>query len=294
MRDADISVSLYSNIACRLGEGPTYDATTNTLWWFNIVGRELHEHDMESGVNRVHQLPFMASAMGITSEGQQLIAADNGFHLRDPATGALDLVAALEADNPVTRSNDGRVHPSGALWIGTMGRNAEPEAGAIYRFFRGETTLLYPRITIPNSICFSPDAGIAYFADTMREVIHRVRIDPVTALPAGEPEVFVDRRGGRGGIDGSVTDADGNLWNARWGAGKVDCYSPAGDHLLSLHVPASQASCPAFAGPAFDRLAVTSAWQGMDEAKRAADPKAGFTFLLDHPVRGRSEPHVIL
>jgi sugar lactone lactonase YvrE len=29
------------------------------------------------------------------------------------------------------------------------------------------TTLLFPDITIPNAICFSPDGAIAYFTDTM-------------------------------------------------------------------------------------------------------------------------------
>ena len=28
---------------CHLGEGPTYDATTDTAWWFDIVERRLFE-----------------------------------------------------------------------------------------------------------------------------------------------------------------------------------------------------------------------------------------------------------
>lgn len=289
-----VDTAILSGVPCELGEGPTYDPASDTLWWFNIVAGELHEYRFATSANRVHKLPFMASAMGITADGGQLIAAENGMHLRDPATGTLELVAALEADNRLTRSNDGRVHPCGAFWIGTMGKNAEKEAGAIYRHFRGEMTLLYSRITIPNSICFSPDGETAYFADTMRETIQRVRINPSTALPVGEPEVFVDRRGGKGGIDGSVNDALGNIWNARWGAGAVDCYSPEGTHLLTLDVPVRQPSCPAFTGSKGDRLAVTSAWQGMDHPARESDPMAGFTFLLDHEVKGRFEPHVVI
>ncbi len=83
------------------------------------------------------------------------------------------------------------------------------------------------------------------------------------------------------------------LWNARWGAGRVDAYAPDGKHLRSVPVPARQASCPAFVGPKLDRLAVTTAFEGMDAA-RAADPQAGRTFLLDIEVRGRAEPHALI
>ena len=48
------------------------------------------------------------------------------------ADGRLTLQIPLEADNAATRSNDGRVHPCGALWIGTMGRKAEKGAGAAW------------------------------------------------------------------------------------------------------------------------------------------------------------------
>ena len=44
--------------------------------------------------------------------------------------------------------------------MGTMGKSAERRAGAIYWHFRGETRLLYPGISIPNSICFSPGGAI--------------------------------------------------------------------------------------------------------------------------------------
>jgi len=61
-----------------------------------------------------------------------------------------------------------------------------------------------------------------------------------------------------------------------------------------LQVPARQSSCPAFVGPDFSRLLVTSAWQGMDEVARAADPEHGRTFLLGVAARGRPEPDVKL
>ena len=121
----------------------------------------------------------------------------------------------------------------------------------------------------------------------------RVDLDAATGLPRGEPAALVTRRGG-GGIDGAVVDADGLIWNARWGGGCIDVYSPQGEHLRSLRVPARQSSCPAFVGRDFSRLLVTSAWQGMAEDAKRADPGHGRTFVLDVAARGRAEPDVRL
>ncbi|MDX1731477.1 MAG: SMP-30/gluconolactonase/LRE family protein [Aurantimonas coralicida] len=294
MRDADISVSLYSDIACRLGEGPTYDPATDTAFWFDIEGRMLLEKRGDAAEATAHPLPVMASALAVIDGDRQMIAAEDGLYIRETATGRLSLHTPLEADNPVTRSNDGRVHSSGALWIGTMGKQAEPQAGAIYWYRAGELKRLYAGIGIPNSICFSPDGAIAYFVDTQTNRLMRVAVDPASGLPAGDPALFHDHSGGDGGLDGSVCDADGTLWNARWGSGTLDAYSPDGVRVRSVALGARQVTCPSFVGPNADRMIVTSAWTGLDEDGRRADPDAGKTFLVDLPVRGRLEPKLVL
>jgi len=278
---------------CHLGEGPTYDATTGTAWWFDILEKRLFEADIASGRVKIHALGRMASALARIDAARQLIVAEDGLYIRHVADGRMDLFAPLEADNPATRSNDARVHPSGTLWLGTMGRKAEPRTGAIYALHRGRILRLYPDISIPNAICFSPDGSTGYFADTGTNVMHRVPLDAATGLPAGDPEPFI-RHQGVGGIDGAVVDVDGLIWNARWGGGCVDVYDPGGRRLRSIRVPARQSSCPAFVGHDLSRLLVTSAWQGMDDAARAADPEHGRTFILDVAARGRTEPGVIL
>ncbi|MCK3775698.1 SMP-30/gluconolactonase/LRE family protein [Ensifer sesbaniae] len=272
-----------------LGEGPTYDPATGTAWWFNIKGQELHELHLETGRKAVHNLPFLGSVLAVIDPSRQLIASDQGLFVRDTQTGAFSLVTALE-DKPGNRSNDGRVHASGSLWIGTMGRSAEKGAGAIYHVAGTTVTKLYDRITIPNSICFSPDGTVAYFVDTDVNHLMRVDIDAETGLPKGEPSLLVDSSGEAGGIDGSVCDADGLIWNARWGSGTVDVYRPDGARFARYAVPTAQPSCTAFIGSRADRMLVTSAWQDMDDATRAIDPHAGKTFDLGISVKGRFEP----
>ncbi len=279
--------------ACRLGEGPTYDPATDTAFWFDILDRKLHALQLTTMQKTVHDLPFLGSVLAVIDAERQLIVADTGVFIRSVADGALTPFVTLE-DKPQNRSNDGRVHPSGALWASTMGRSAEKHSGAIYHVAGDRVTLLFADVTIPNGICFSPDGATAYFTDTAVNQLMRVALDPATGLPTGSPEMLSDQAHAPGGIDGSVCDADGLIWNARWGAGVVDVYQPDGTKIASHAVPASQASCTAFIGAKADRLLVTSAWQGLDAAGREADPHAGKTTELDIVVKGRFEPKFAL
>jgi sugar lactone lactonase YvrE len=277
-----------------LGEGPTYDPNTDTVWWFNILGKELHELNLATEEKKVHALPMMASVLARIDAGRQLLATEEGLFVRDVTSGNLTFYAALENDKPENRSNDGRTHPSGALWISTMSKRAEMQAGAIYHVAGGKVTKIFDGISIPNSICFSPDGSIGYYTDTRISRLMRVMVDPHTGLPSGEPIVMVDSMEEQGGIDGSVCDADGYIWNARWGAGAIDRYNPDGLRIARYRVPAAQPSCPAFIGRNADRLAVTTAWEGLDEDARSTQPQAGALLELGIAVKGVFDPVYVI
>jgi sugar lactone lactonase len=288
-----VTTSLLCAERCHLGEGPTYDMASDTAWWFDILEQRLFEARLATGAILIHRLPFMASALAYVDDARQLLAAEDGLYLRDLASGVSQRLIAIGPGNGTTRSNDSRAHPSGAYWTSIMGRKGEVGAGAIYALYRGELKCLFTGLTIPNAICFSPDAATGYFADTRENLLYRVPIDPATGLPTGQPSALY-RHEGAGGLDGAVTDEDGLIWCARWGGACVDAYSSDGVHLRSIATPALQTSCPVFVGRDYRRLLVTSAYEHMDAAARAADPEHGRTFLLDLGARGRPEPRVVL
>lgn len=281
--------SLLCTVNSELGEGPSYDPATDTAWWFDIKGRKLHELHLASSSKREHVLPFMGSVFAVIDPDRQMIASDEGLFIRHAATGKLESLCTLE-NKPANRSNDGRVHQSGALWVGTMGRSAEKDAGAIYHVAGTTVTRLFSNVSIPNGICFSPDGATAYFTDSAVNHLMRVAIDPVTGLPTGTPVALKDETASPGDIDGSVCDADGLIWNARWGGGAVEVYRPDGTKALRHAVPVTQPTCPAFIGAKADRMLVTSAWAGIDETGRETDVHAGRTLELGVAVQGRFEP----
>lgn len=273
-----------------LGEGPTYDPVANCLWWFDIMGRSLKQHELADGTTRSHALPFMGSVIARIDGKRHLIASDQGIFLRDSATGDLSLYAELEPASRGTRSNDGRLHPSGTLWIGTMGKTAATGAGAIYHVAGTTVTRIFDAVSIPNAICFSPDGSVVYFTDSKVNQLMRAPVDPATGLPTGPASVLVDGRDMPGVFDGSVCDADGHIWNARWDGGCLDRYDAQGNHIARYAMPARRVTCPAFFGRNADRLMVTSCWEGLDAAGREADNLAGATFQLGIEVKGRIEP----
>ncbi|WP_299655027.1 SMP-30/gluconolactonase/LRE family protein [uncultured Tateyamaria sp.] len=277
-------MQVFDDTVCTLGEGPMWHPERGELFWFDILGKRM----MSRGAQRRDwAFDEHVSACGWVNRDTLLMASASGLWRFDIPTGDRELVTALEAGNPVTRSNDGRADPQGGFWIGTMGLNAEPYAGAIYRFYRGELRQLFDRITISNAICFAPDGTRAYFADTFSQQIHTVGLD-AHGWPAGEVEVFVDLRADDLNPDGAVVDADGAVWNAQWGAGRIACYGPDGSFIRALDVPTSQASCPAFGGHDATTLFVTTAAVGVQ------DINAGKTFYGPAGVTGQREHQVIL
>ncbi len=83
-----------------------------------------------------------------------LIASETALFRFSLTTGLRRDLCLLEAENTVTRSNDGRADLQGGFWIGTMGKNAEPGAGAIYRFFKGELRRAFQRHHNPERHLF--------------------------------------------------------------------------------------------------------------------------------------------
>lgn len=278
---------IFDHTPCELGEGPLWHPERGALFWFDILAGHLH------GEGRVRSFGEPASAAGWIDRARLLVATSTRLLVLDLETGAERALAPLEADDPSTRSNDGRADRQGGFWIGTMGRRAQAGAGAIYRYHRGELRRLYPGITIPNAIAFTPDGRAAHFTDTPTRRVMKVALD-AQGWPSGEPETFLDLAAEELNPDGAVIDADGVLWIAQWGASRVAAYAPDGSFLRAIAFDAPHTSCPAFGGADLGDLYCTTARENLDAAGLAAHPDSGKTFVAHGIGRGLPEPRVIL
>lgn len=283
-----MTVEVFDDRACALGEGPLWHPTRKQLFWFDIIGQRLMTRDADGPQEWEFDCPV--SAAGWVDDDRLLIASDADLSVFDLCDDTSQYVTALEAENASTRSNDGRADPQGGFWIGTMGHNAEPGAGALYRYYRGEVRRLRKNVSIPNATCFSPDGKHAYFADTAKNTVWRYALD-ADGWPDGTPDVYLDHREEGLNPDGAVVDAHGNFWCAQWGASRVACYSPAGILIDEITLPVPQPTCPVFGD---GHLYVTTALQGLPDAAQDAAPLSGQTLRIATSVQGQLEHQVIL
>ena len=277
-------MSVFDPTVCHLGEGPLWHPERQSLFWFDILNKQMF------GEGKLHQFEAHVSAAGWVDHNTLLIASERelfSFHLE---TGERNHIAPLEADNPVTRSNDGRADPYGGFWIGSMGKQTQRGAGAIHRYYRGTVETLFENITVANAICFSPDGQFAHYTDTPTQQVMRVRLD-AEGWPMDGGEVFVDTQAEGFFPDGAVMDAEGCLWVAHWGHGRVARYDPQGVFMGAVTVPGKRTTCPAFGGSDLSTLFVTTATMGMGET---AGPQDGQTFMIETQAKGQREHRVIL
>lgn len=283
---------VYDPTICTLGEGPLWHPTRGQLFWFDIMSRKMLTRT--GGETKTWQFEDCVSAAGWVDDDTLLVASARELFTFNVETDAREHVIQLEAENQITRSNDGRADPFGGFWIGTMGYNAEEGAGAIYRYYRGELRVLFPGITIPNAICFDPEGKFALYCDTREHVIRKIGLDQENGWPVETSEIFIDMRKDDWGPDGAVMDADGNFWNAQWGAHRVAAYNRDGEFLREVKISAKQSSCPAFGGADLSNLYITTAATDLPEEEIASCPENGATFVAETTARGQKEHKVIL
>jgi sugar lactone lactonase YvrE len=241
--------------------------------------------DGEVSVVRMYQLSGTVGAVApIDGDDGWVLAANRGFaHLSpDGSVRALADVAP-----PGTRMNDAACDPYGRFWAGTVADDHRPGGAALYRLDPdGRTEQVLDGLTISNGLGWSPDGCTMYLVDSGPRVVHTFRFDPERgSISDGRVLITVPEEIGT--PDGMTVDADGDLWVAIYGGGRVQHHSPDGALRKSLPVPAKQSTSCAFAGPGLHRLYVTTATEDWSDEQRRAEPSAGLVYRIDTESTGQ-------
>jgi L-arabinonolactonase len=272
-----------------LGEGVLWDPVGQRTWWSDIQERRLFRYDPRSRALESFQLPERLGSFGFIKDSPKIVAAfESGFAHYHPESAQLQWVARPEHEANNVRFNDGRIDRRGRFWAGSMVEGAGEAKGKLYCLEGSEAKVCLTGISISNSICFSPDGKHLYFADSPQRMIVRYDLDE-TSGTIGNRQMFAKTPKGAF-PDGANVDAEGYVWSAHWGAGRVVRYAPDGSISASVEIPTAQVTCIAFGGAALDLLFVTSAREGMNEATLAEQPHAGDVFVYQVNVKGLSDP----
>jgi sugar lactone lactonase YvrE len=247
-----------------LGEGPTWDTSTSTLLWVDILGSAVHRYDPGRGTDDVLPTPQHVGAAKPRAAGGLVANLRDGVALID-ADGSQRWLVYWERDG--VRGNDAAVDGAGRLWAGTMRYDAAEAGGWLARVEPdGAAKVLLDDVTISNGIAWSPDNTLMYYIDTPTGRVDVFDYDLATGSATDRrPLCTVE-----GSPDGMCVDADGCLWVAVWGGSAVRRYTPEGKLDREVPVPVSQPTACAFGGPDFTDLYVTTAREGLRNPEELA------------------------
>ncbi len=233
------------------------------------------------------------ASLGLHALGGLVVAMRAGFFHFDPATGAINLIAAAPYDTSTTRFNDGRVDAAGRFWIGTIYEPRDQQAAQMYCLERGQLHLKWSGgMTVSNGLAFSPDQRRMYHADTTSHRVDCYDFDVATGSTAN-PQRFaqfsMDKANNYGGRpDGAAVDSEGNYWCAMIEGARLLQFAPSGTLLRELPLPVRCPTMMAFGGEDLRTLYITSLGQRPD-AELAQYPLTGRLLALPVNVAGRVE-----
>jgi sugar lactone lactonase YvrE len=267
-----------------LGEGPRWDATTQTLLWVDIPARLIHRYDPVTGANATREVADVVSLALPRRRGGVVIGLPDGLHLLDGEQSPL--IAPIEAEQAGTRTNDGACDAAGRLWVGTMALDERSSLGALYRVDANlSVTTVLTGMTISNGLGWSPSGERFYFVDSPTRRVDVFDFDPEAgALEDRRPLAAVEVEGAV--PDGLNVDAEGCVWVALHGGWGLNRYSPEGELVAEVRLPVAKITSCCFAGPELRDLYVTTRREGLSGAERAAQPLAGALLRLDVGVAG--------
>lgn len=267
----------------QLGEGPVWRAEEDAVWFVDIKGRRIHRYEPVTGAAWSWAAPDQPGFIAPAAGGGWVAGLKSGLHRFDPKTG-FELMTTLEDPALDNRLNDGFVDPQGRLWFGSMHDGETNLTGALYRLDGQGLKRMDTGYCITNGPAMSPDGRILYHTDTLQKTIYA--FDVAANGDLSNKRVFARIEDGAGYPDGPAVDAEGCVWTglyAGWGARR---YSPKGEVVGFVKLPCANVTKIAFGGDDLKTVYATTAWKGLSDADRKAQPLAGGLFRFEVDVPG--------
>ena len=281
--------TIVANWRFQLGEGLHWDAERRLLWLVDILGKEIRWYDPASADTGSVTLPETVGwVLSVSGSTKVVVGLQSGIALCEPFErgSPIEWLDRRFPGDAGLRLIDAKIDKFGRIWYGSvsMSNTSEPLASlARYDPGGGTGTVIDDSYVVPNGPAFNRDCTVMLHTDSARRVVYAYGLNAVTGL-VQKRSIWRRFLEADGLPDGMTFDADGCVWIAHWGGGRVCRYSPEGDLLLTVDMPTPHVTNVCFAGVNLDRVFVTSARHGRSAT---GDPAAGALFeILGVDVRG--------
>jgi sugar lactone lactonase YvrE len=271
-----------------------WHAGEQAIYWVDLYGPVLHRMRAGGPVESwtIPGSRFVGSFV-FAAGGRVLLSLENGLVLFNPATGIFSPFADPNAGREGVIYNDSKVDRFGRLWTGTLDLAEVEPRGIIYCVdAHGRATLGDSGFVVCNGPAFSPRGDILYFSDSMGRRILAYDLDPEAPVLRNR-RVFAELGPQEGIPDGLTVDADGGVWCAHYGAGRLTRYAPDGGVTTVIELPCPVVTSMSFGGPHLTTLFITTGWSlGVQRATDEAGP-GGALFALETRFSGLPEPEFV-
>ena len=277
-----IQTRCLANPHCSLGEGPTWDAGSQRLYWVDILENRIYRYDPADESTSSWATPEHVGFVVVRPDGGLIAGFKSGLHyvaLNHDGSVAASRIDRVDHGRDDVRFNDATSDAEGRIWACTLGGTPEEPLGTYYCY---DTDLSRRTVDsgylVANGPALSPDSRLLYTVETeghrgRARGVYVSRITPNGTLEG--QRLLIDWRAYDSAPDGVVTDGEGNLWLGEFRGNVVRCFSRDGEQLASVSLPAWSVTKAAFGGERGDLLYVTSARVDVDEETLARYPDTG-------------------
>jgi len=282
-----LAVRVAASTGCVLGENPLWNPVEQRLYWCDIhAGLVLRLDPATSTVQTVCDRSAGGQVVGgftLESDGGLLLFMGGGL-IERWKDGVAEMVLEPRPEMAKTRFNDVIADPRGRVFCGTM--SAAGIAGGLYRLETDRSlTRVAENVGCSNGMGLSQDGKVFYYTDSFARTIWRFDFDAQSgSVENRRPFVISSEYDGL--PDGMTVDGEDHVWSAHWDGGFVVRYSPEGNEVLRVAIPAKRPTSVAFGGGKMETLFITSA--GGDARDRNGE-LSGSIFALEANVRGVAE-----
>lgn len=284
------AVKPLGRVQCQLGEGLVWDASQNCLLMTDILEQTLISIDLAGMDCQQWSMQEPLGWVLLTEKtGVYALGLKSGIALFDPAQEEkLTWLDRTFPGDQTHRLNDACADSKGRIWYGSMSAvDGHQKVGRLASFHVSEGVTIHDEgFTVTNGPLIHPDESCLIVNDTLGQCMYRYDFD-VSLGQLANRSVFACFSAKEGCPDGMCFDAEGNLWVAMWGVGKVLRLNQNGQIIAQFAVPAPNVTNVCFAGKNRDRLICSTARIEMSPALIGQYPKAGQLFeLTGHGTTG--------
>lgn len=285
-----------------LPKAPHWNASRNSIYFVDVYQSVVHRFNPTTMEHKMAKVGNEAMAFIIPLKN-----TDNKFIISygqflailtwDGNSETVSYRAIAPIDREVYRANEGKVAPSGSLFVGTHSPQLpegglRSEAAGLYAF-RGDirtSKKLLDNVTVSNGMGWSKDAKWFYYIDSLAYTVdlfsYNITNDEIT-----NRKVILDFRKAKipGVPDGMAVDSEDKLWVTSFNGHQVLRIDPLrGEIMEQIQLDALRITSAVFAGPQLSDFYITSGNYQNTAEETATYPHSGYFYeFKNFKVSGR-------